>query len=151
MGAPLTSWARLGSPFSNPRAGQISGVFVLRLWRPQPKSRLVWGLVAASGYAGRDLMRLTRTTNRMSVAEATHGCRLRVIHGADAGLESVPLSLVAAPCRALDQQLVGTLGVLGPTRMNYSRVIPLVSCLAALAGQRFAPASSNFATNQEEN
>ncbi|MCA9592233.1 MAG: sigma 54-interacting transcriptional regulator [Myxococcales bacterium] len=32
-------------------------------------------------------MRLTRTTNRMSVAEATHGCRLRVIHGADAGLE----------------------------------------------------------------
>lgn len=101
----------------------------------------------------RDLLEILDDGRTISdlLARVARGEGVQVLLGSDAGLESVPLSLVAAPCRALDQQLVGTLGVLGPTRMNYSRVIPLVSCLAALAGQRFAPASSNFATNQEEN
>lgn len=81
------------------------------------------------------------------LGRVARGEGVQVLMGSDAGLEKLPLSVVAAPCRALDQQLVGALGVLGPTRMNYSRVIPLVSCLAALAGQRFAPASMNYATD----
>jgi heat-inducible transcriptional repressor len=42
-------------------------------------------------------------------------------------------SLVAAPYM-LDQQTVGVLGVIGPTRMAYERVIPIVDITARLLG-----------------
>lgn len=48
--------------------------------------------------------------------------------------ETVPLdemSLVAAPYE-VDGQVVGTLGVIGPTRMAYERVIPIVDLTAKL-------------------
>ena len=40
-------------------------------------------------------------------------------------------SLVAAPYRA-DDEVVGVLGVIGPTRMAYERVIPIVDVTARL-------------------
>jgi len=48
--------------------------------------------------------------------------------------ELVPLdemSLVAAPYEA-NGKVVGTLGVIGPTRMAYERVIPIVDITAKL-------------------
>ncbi|MEW6776028.1 MAG: heat-inducible transcriptional repressor HrcA [Bdellovibrionota bacterium] len=61
-----------------------------------------------------------------------------VLLGEEVGLGDLPVSLIAAPCRVPGSGVVGTLGVLGPTRMNYSRVIPLVSCLAGLVGEQCA-------------
>ena len=43
------------------------------------------------------------------------------------------LSLVAAPY-AVRGEIVGTLGVIGPTRMDYARVIPIVDFTAQLVG-----------------
>jgi heat-inducible transcriptional repressor len=42
-------------------------------------------------------------------------------------------SLVAAPY-TLDNETVGVLGVIGPTRMAYERVIPIVDVTARLLG-----------------
>lgn len=42
-------------------------------------------------------------------------------------------SVVAAPY-SLDQEVVGVLGVIGPTRMAYERVIPIVDITARLLG-----------------
>jgi heat-inducible transcriptional repressor len=41
------------------------------------------------------------------------------------------LSMVVAPYE-VDGQVVGTLGVIGPTRMAYERVIPIVDVTAKL-------------------
>jgi heat-inducible transcriptional repressor len=40
---------------------------------------------------------------------------------------------VTAPY-SLDQEVVGVLGVIGPTRMAYERVIPIVDITAKLLG-----------------
>ena len=42
-------------------------------------------------------------------------------------------SLVTAPYM-LDNEMVGVLGVIGPTRMAYERVIPIVDVTARLLG-----------------
>jgi len=42
-------------------------------------------------------------------------------------------SVIAAPYQ-VDGQVVGTVGVIGPTRMAYERVIPIVDITAKLLG-----------------
>jgi heat-inducible transcriptional repressor len=60
---------------------------------------------------------------------------VRVYIGSDnAALGASDLSLVVANYRCGDQAY-GTLGVLGPMRMEYDRVIPLVNRFAALLGE----------------
>ena len=48
------------------------------------------------------------------------------------------LSIVAAPYRRAGE-IVGALGVIGPTRMDYSRVIPLVEFTARTLGIALDP------------
>ena len=43
-------------------------------------------------------------------------------------------SLVAAPYM-IDKHTVGVLGVIGPTRLNYARIIPLVDYTARAIGR----------------
>jgi heat-inducible transcriptional repressor len=60
---------------------------------------------------------------------------VRVYIGSDnAALGANDLSLVVASYRYGDNAF-GTLGVLGPMRMEYDRVIPLVNRFAALLGE----------------
>ncbi|MEN2711608.1 heat-inducible transcriptional repressor HrcA [Sphingomonas sp. NPDC092331] len=40
-------------------------------------------------------------------------------------------SVIAKPVRALDGRVVGVVGVIGPTRLNYARVVPMVDFTAA--------------------
>ena len=57
---------------------------------------------------------------------------MQIFIGGESGL--VPLdecSIVTAPY-SVDGQVVGTLGVIGPTRMAYERVIPIVDITAKL-------------------
>ena len=59
-----------------------------------------------------------------------HAREVQIFIGAESELASVPdVSVVAAPYGRGDQVL-GTLAVIGPTRMNYARVIPLVDLTA---------------------
>ena len=39
-------------------------------------------------------------------------------------------SMIAAPLRSGDQQIAGVLGVIGPTRLNYGRIVPMVEYAA---------------------
>ena len=39
-------------------------------------------------------------------------------------------SVIAAPYRGSDGQVVGVVGVIGPTRLNYARVVPMVDYTA---------------------
>lgn len=59
---------------------------------------------------------------------------VRVFVGADAQIEGMTgLSLVSAPYRR-DGKVVGILGVIGPVRMDYSRVVPIVDFTAKVLG-----------------
>ena len=44
-------------------------------------------------------------------------------------------SVVVAPYRDADKNIIGAVGVIGPTRLNYGRVIPVVDYTAQLVGQ----------------
>jgi heat-inducible transcriptional repressor len=44
-------------------------------------------------------------------------------------------SLIVAPFSDSDHKIVGVLGVIGPTRMNYARIIPMVDFTAKLVGR----------------
>src|SRR5216684_1659330 len=58
---------------------------------------------------------------------------LRIFIGAESGIVEPDLAIVAAPYR-LKGEVVGALGVIGPTRMDYSRVVPLVELTARTVG-----------------
>src|SRR6267378_4507072 len=58
---------------------------------------------------------------------------LQIFIGAESGIVQADLAIVAAPYR-LKGEVVGALGVIGPTRMDYSRVIPLVELTAQTVG-----------------
>lgn len=58
---------------------------------------------------------------------------LRIFIGAESGFPEPDLAIVAAPYR-LQGEVVGALGVIGPTRMDYARVVPLVELTARTVG-----------------
>lgn len=47
-------------------------------------------------------------------------------------------SVIAQPVRAIDGQVVGVVGVIGPTRLNYARVVPMVDFTAATLARLLA-------------
>lgn len=65
-------------------------------------------------------------------AEAT-----RIFIGAENPLFGISgSSVIAAPYRDRDGKVVGVLGVIGPTRLNYARVVPIVDFTAQSLGKR---------------
>jgi heat-inducible transcriptional repressor len=44
-------------------------------------------------------------------------------------------SMIAAPFRDGSQRIVGVLGVIGPTRLNYARIVPMVDYTAKVVGR----------------
>jgi len=72
----------------------------------------------------------TRLMQLLDVTGRAHGVQI-YIGGESAMVPMDELSLVVAPYE-VDGQVVGTLGVIGPTRMAYERVIPIVDITAKL-------------------
>ena len=70
--------------------------------------------------------------NLMRLLELTEdGEGVRIFIGSENRL--FPLSgssLVVAPYRDKDQRVIGALGIIGPTRMNYARIVPMVDFTA---------------------
>jgi heat-inducible transcriptional repressor len=63
-----------------------------------------------------------------------HADGVQIFIGDESGYQLLNgCSVVTAPYR-LDNQVVGMLGVIGPTRMNYERVIPIVDVTAKILG-----------------
>jgi heat-inducible transcriptional repressor len=44
-------------------------------------------------------------------------------------------SLVVAPFRDTEQRIIGAVGVIGPTRLNYARIVPMVDFTAQLVSR----------------
>lgn len=67
---------------------------------------------------------------------AQRGEGVQIFIGAESGLfDTAGLSMVVAPFRNGQERIVGAIGVIGPTRINYGRVIPVVDYTARVIGQ----------------
>jgi heat-inducible transcriptional repressor len=61
---------------------------------------------------------------------------VKIFIGAENGVfSSAGLSMVVAPFKNAQQKIVGAIGVIGPTRINYGRVIPVVDYTARVLGR----------------
>lgn len=67
---------------------------------------------------------------------AEHSDGVRIFIGAESGLfGAAGLSMVVAPARTAGGRIVGAIGVIGPTRINYGRIIPVVDYTAGVIGR----------------
>ena len=67
---------------------------------------------------------------------AQRGEGVQIFIGAESGLfDSAGLSMVVAPFRHGQEKIVGAIGVIGPTRINYGKVIPVVDYTARVIGR----------------
>ncbi len=65
------------------------------------------------------------------LASAGAGAATRIFIGAETNLFALSgSSLVAAPFHGHDGRVVGVVGVIGPTRLNYARIVPMVDFTA---------------------
>ncbi|KAA5803798.1 heat-inducible transcriptional repressor HrcA [Alkalicaulis satelles] len=71
--------------------------------------------------------------------EARNGQGVRLFIGSENPLFSLSgSSVIVAPYRNRDNRIIGAIGVIGPTRLNYARVIPLVDYTARVVGRLLA-------------
>jgi heat-inducible transcriptional repressor len=67
---------------------------------------------------------------------AQRGQGVQIFIGAESGVfDTAGLSMVVAPFRNGQEKIVGAIGVIGPTRINYGRVIPVVDYTAQVIGR----------------
>ena len=77
---------------------------------------------------GESFMRLLELTNT--------GEGVQIFIGADNPLfANTGCSMVVAPFRDSNERILGAIGVIGPTRLNYARIIPLVDYTARAIGR----------------
>jgi heat-inducible transcriptional repressor len=78
-----------------------------------------------------DLETQTEMIDLLSRAEQAEGVRIYI--GSENKLFSLSgSSVIAAPFHDSQQNIVGVIGVIGPTRLNYSRIVPMVDYTARI-------------------
>ncbi|MDQ0395307.1 heat-inducible transcriptional repressor [Labrys monachus] len=122
----LASWG--GSASDMPQQlivrGQANLLEDLRATEDLERIRLLFADIEAK----KDLIDL------LGRAEAGDGVRIFI--GSENKLFSLSgSSMIAAPFRDASQKIVGVLGVIGPTRLNYARVVPMVDYTAKVIGK----------------
>lgn len=81
-----------------------------------------------------DLETQTDVIDLLARAEAGDGVRIFI--GSENKLFSMSgSSMVAAPFRDAEQRIVGVVGIIGPTRLNYARIVPMVDYTAKVVGR----------------
>ena len=81
-----------------------------------------------------DLDTKTGLIQLLGLAEGAEGVRIFI--GSENKLFSLSGSaLIVSPFEDTEQKIVGVLGVIGPTRLNYARIIPMVDYTAKLLGR----------------
>jgi heat-inducible transcriptional repressor len=81
-----------------------------------------------------DLETQTDVIDLLTRAESADGVRIFI--GSENKLFSLSgSSLIAAPFRDGSQKIVGVLGVIGPTRLNYARIVPMVDYTAKVVSR----------------
>ena len=123
--AGLASWAGLesGAPQLIVR-GQANLLDDLRATEDLDRIRLLFA----------DLETKKDVIDLLGRAEAGEGVRIFI--GSENKLFSLSgSSMIAAPFRDGKQKIVGVLGVIGPTRLNYARIVPIVDYTAKVVGR----------------
>ncbi len=70
------------------------------------------------------------------LSRAEQGEGVRIFIGSETKLFSLSgSSLIAAPFRDGSQKIVGVVGVIGPTRLNYARIVPMVDYTAKVVSR----------------
>ncbi len=81
-----------------------------------------------------DLERKRDIAEFLSLTEAGDGVRIFI--GSENKLFSLSgSSLVVSPYMNADRKIIGAVGVIGPTRLNYGRIVPIVDYTAQLMGR----------------
>ena len=81
-----------------------------------------------------DLERKRDIAEFLELAEAGEGVRIFI--GSENKLFSLSgSSLVVSPYMNADRKVIGAVGVIGPTRLNYGRIVPIVDYTAQLVGR----------------
>ena len=81
-----------------------------------------------------DLERKRDIEEFLSLTESGEGVRIFI--GSENKLFSLSgSSLVVSPYMNADRKIVGAIGVIGPTRLNYGRIVPIVDYTAQLVGR----------------
>ncbi|MBL8549846.1 MAG: heat-inducible transcriptional repressor HrcA [Hyphomonadaceae bacterium] len=97
-----------------------------------------------SGEAAADLDRVKRLFDDLEKSKelaqlldlAREGEAVRIFIGSENPLFSLSgSSLIVAPYMSAERKVVGALGIIGPTRLNYARVIPVVDYTARVVGR----------------
>ena len=78
----------------------------------------------------------TQETMMRLLELAENSAGVRIFIGAESGVVGATgLSMVVAPARNQQNRIVGAIGVIGPTRINYGRIIPVVDHTARVLGR----------------
>lgn len=81
-----------------------------------------------------ELERKEEIVNLLDLAQSASGVRIFI--GSENQLFSLSgSSLVVAPYRDSERRVVGAIGVIGPTRLNYARIVPVVDYTARMISQ----------------
>jgi heat-inducible transcriptional repressor len=81
-----------------------------------------------------DLETKTEVIDLLSRAESGEGVRIFI--GSENKLFSLSgSSMIAAPFHDEQRRIVGVLGVIGPTRLNYARIVPMVDYTAKVVAR----------------
>ncbi len=81
-----------------------------------------------------DLETKTEVIDLLERAEQGEGVRIFI--GSENKLVSLSgSSLIAAPIRDSERRIIGALGVIGPTRINYARIVPMVDYTAKVVAR----------------
>ncbi len=84
-----------------------------------------------------DLERKRDIAQFLDLAEGGDGVRIFI--GSENKLFSLSgSSLVVSPYMNADRKIIGAVGVIGPTRLNYGRIVPIVNYTAQLVGKIIA-------------
>ena len=97
-----------------------------------------------NGTAAADLERIRKLfediENKKELAQllgaAESGEGVRIFIGSENRLFSLSgSSIIVTPFRNAEEKIVGVMGIIGPTRMNYARIIPMVDYTAKAIGR----------------
>jgi heat-inducible transcriptional repressor len=81
-----------------------------------------------------DLERKRDIAEFLELTDAGEGVRIFI--GSENKLFSLSgSSLVVSPYMNADRKVIGAVGVIGPTRLNYGRIVPIVDYTAQLVGR----------------
>ncbi|SHJ03784.1 heat-inducible transcriptional repressor HrcA [Wenxinia saemankumensis] len=90
-----------------------------------------------------DLERKRDIADFLELTEGGEGVRIFI--GSENKLFSLSgSSLVVSPYMNADRRIVGAVGVIGPTRLNYGRIVPIVDYTAQLVGRLIADRSGGL-------